>query len=183
MSKLDDRSSGTRGAEPRAGEALPFAADTGPSIALAQVERLQLLPRLLGVGVIPPAVHREVQVESGRPGARRIGEALSEGWFRIAALAGDAPLAELQREVDAGEAEAIGLCLERQARLLLIDDAKGRKVARRAGVPLVGVAGVLLAAKSRGLLVTVSPVLGDLAAIGYRLSRQLLDDVRRRANE
>ncbi|MDE0691668.1 MAG: DUF3368 domain-containing protein [Gammaproteobacteria bacterium] len=173
----------TTDAKPVPAEALPFAADTGPLIALARVERLQLLPRLFGAGVIPPAVRREVQVESGRPGAKRIGEALSAGWLQVAACADPAPIADLRREVDAGEAEAIMLCLQRQARLLLIDDAKGRRVARRAGVPLVGVAGVLLAAKSRGLLDAVSPVLEDLAAFGYRLSLQLVDHVRRRAGE
>ena len=164
-------------------EALPFAADTGPLIALARVERLQLLPHLLGAGVIPPAVYREVQADSGRPGAKRIGEALSAGWLQVAALAGDVSIADLRREVDAGEAEAIVLFLQRQARLLLIDDAKGRRVARRAGIPLMGVAGVLLVAKSKGLLDTVSPVHDDLAAVGYRLSRQLVADVRHRASE
>ncbi|MYJ74841.1 MAG: DUF3368 domain-containing protein [Gammaproteobacteria bacterium] len=68
-------------------------------------------------------------------------------------------------------------------RILLIDDAKGRDVARRAGIPLVGLAGVLLAAKSKGLLVAVNPVLEDLVGVGYRLSRQLIDGIRRRANE
>ena len=165
------------------GEDLPFVADTGPLIALARVERLHLLPRLFGNGVIPPAVHREARTESGRPGARRIGEALSAGWLRVATLADDEQATDLLRVVDAGEAEAMALCLQRQGRLLLIDDAKGRKVARRAGIPLVGVAGVLLAAKSKGLLTTVSPALDDLAAIGYRLSSQLVDGVRRRANE
>ena len=81
------------------------------------------------------------------------------------------------------KAEAITLCLQRQGRFLLIDDAKGRTVARQAGIPMVGVAGVLLAAKSRGLLVAVSPVLNDLEGVGYRLSRRLIDGVRRSANE
>ena len=161
----------------------PFVADAGPLIALARVEKLHLLRSLFGDGLIPPAVHQEVQSGSGRPGATRIGEALSAGWLRVTPLADDAQAANLVRIVDAGEAEAIALCLERKARFLLIDDAKGRKVAQRAGLPLVGVAGVLLAAKSQGLLVTVSPVLKELAGVGYRLSRQLIDGVRRKANE
>lgn len=161
----------------------PFVADTGPLIALARIERLQLLRRLFGDGVIPPAVQREARIESGRPGAKGIAQAISAGWLRVAPLADDARLADFLRVVDAGEAEAITLCLQRQARFLLIDDARGRTVARQAGIPLVGVAGVLLAAKSRGLLVAVSPVLDDLAGAGYRLSRRLIDGVRRSANE
>ena len=173
----------TKGTGPVLRETLPFAADTGPLIALARVDRLQLLRCLLGNGVIPPAVHREARTESDRPGAKGIGQALSVGWLRVAPLGDEAPLADLLRVVDAGEAEAMALCLLRQARILVIDDAKGRKVARRAGIPLVGVAGVLLGAKSKGLLGAVSPVLDDLASVGYRLSRDLIDGVRRRANE
>ena len=165
------------------GKEPPFVADAGPLIALARVEKLQLLRSLFGDGLIPPAVHQEVQAGSGRPGATRIGEVLSAGWLRVTPLADDAQAADLVRIVDAGEAEAIALCLERSARFLLIDDAKGRKVAQRAGIPLVGVAGVLLVAKSRCLLVALSPVLKELAGVGYRLSRQLIDGVRHKANE
>ena len=161
----------------------PFVADAGPLIALARVEKLQLLRSLFGVGFIPPAVHHEGQAGSGRPGATRIGEALSAGWLRVTLLADHAQAANLVRIVDAGEAQAIALCLERNARFLLIDDAKGRKVAQRAGIRLVGVAGVLLTAKSQGLLVAVSPVLKELADAGYRMSRQLIEGVRRNANE
>ena len=177
--KPSDAASGksVRGKEP------PFVADAGPLIALARVEKLQLLRRLFGDGLIPPAVHRKIQAGSGRPGATGIGEAVSAGWLRVASLGDDAQAADLVRIVDAGEAEAIALCLERSARFLLIDDAKGRKVAQRAGIPLVGVAGVLLAAKSRGLLVAVSPVLEELEGVGYRLSQQLIDGVRLKANE
>lgn len=178
-----DEPSGAKGFESCRHQDLPFAADTGPLIALARVDQLQLLATLFGNGVIPPAVHREARIESGRPGAKRIGEALSAGWLRVVTPLDDEPVADLLRLVDAGEAEAMALCLHRQARLLLIDDAKGRKVAHRAGIPLLGVAGVLLAAKSKGLLGAVRPVLDDLAAAGYRFSHQLMDEVRRRANE
>lgn len=178
-----DEPSNAESFEAPGSEDRPFAADTGPLIALARVDQLQLLTGLFGNGLIPPAVHREAQIESGRPGANRIGEALSLGWLRVVAPSDHAPVADLLRMVDAGEAEAMALCLHRQARLLLIDDAKGRKVAQRAGIPVVGVAGVLLASKSKGLLCAVGPILDDLTSVGYRLSHQLIDSVRRRANE
>lgn len=161
----------------------PFVADAGPLIALARVERLLLLRRLFGNGLIPPAVHRECRTESGRPGANRVGQALSAGWLRVAPVGDSDQLGGLLRVVDDGEAEAMALCLQQPTRFLLIDDAKGRKVARRVGIPVVGVAGVLLVAKSRGLLDAVSPVLDDLTGVGYRLSRRLIDGVRRSANE
>ena len=162
---------------------LPFVSDAGPLIALAKIDRLHLLQNLFGYGIIPLAVHREIRPESGLPGAARIRQAISAGWLQVVPLEDDALAVELLSLIDAGEAEAIALCHQRRGRLLLIDDAKGRKVARRAGLPIVGVAGILLAAKSKGLLTAVSPVLEDLKGVGYRLSNRLMETVRRTANE
>lgn len=161
----------------------PFIADAGPLIALGRIERLPLLHELFGLGLIPPAVHRETAVGSGRAGAAAVGRALDAGWLRVVPLADGARAARLVHLVDAGEAEAIALCLMTDARFLLVDDARGRRVARGAGISVVGVPGVLLAAKAAGRLAAVSPVIEDLAGVGYRLSRRLVETVRRRANE
>jgi len=56
-------------------------------------------------------------------------------------------------------------------------------MARRRGIPVVGVAGVLLAAKRRGLLETVQPILLALSRQGYRLSDALITEVLRLAEE
>ena len=162
---------------------VPFVADSGPLIALARVGRLELLRRLFGQGIVPPAVHRELAIDSGRPGANATARAFDAGWLDVATLAEDARVAHFSALLDAGEAGAIVLCLRASARFLLIDEARGREVARRAGIPIVGVAGVLLAAKADGHLSAVSPVLGDLVGVGYRLSGTLLDGVRRSAGE
>lgn len=91
--------------------------------------------------------------------------------------------AELAGVLDPGEAQAISLAEQPTTRFLLIDDAKGRKIARRRGIPVVGVAGVLLAAKSEGMLALVAPVLRDLSHAGYRLSSRLIDGVLKQAGE
>ena len=161
----------------------PFVADAGPLIALGRIERLPLLHELFGLGLIPPAVHRETAVGSGRAGAAAVGRALDAGWLRVVPLADEARAARFVHLVDAGEAEAIALCLTTDARFLLIDDARGRRVARSVDISVLGVPGVLLVAKAAGHLAAVSPVIGDLADIGYRLSRRLVETVRRRANE
>ena len=83
----------------------------------------------------------------------------------------------------AGEAEAIALAQRRRARLLLVDDARGRRIARSRGVPVAGVAGVLLAAKIRQEVEAVGPILRELAAAGYRLAPRLLAQVRATAGE
>jgi predicted nucleic acid-binding protein len=160
-------------------------ADAGPLIALARIERLSLLFALYGSVVVPEAVLAELCVGSDRPGARVLSAALADGFIEPRALPGgcEADMASLGLLLDAGESAAILLAQETQCRFLLIDERRGRQIARRRGIPVVGLAGVLLAAKQRGLLESVESVLAALSRQGYRLSDALLDEVLRLAGE
>ena len=158
-------------------------ADTGPLIGLARVDKLDLLRRLYGRVVVPPAVREELGIDSGHPGASVLSAAFKERWITVQRSRDLVVATELTGLLDPGEAQAIALAEQWAARFLLIDDAKGRKLAHRRGVPVIGVAGVLLAAKSKGILALVAPVLGDLSSAGYRLSSRLLDGVLSQAGE
>lgn len=160
-------------------------ADTGPLIALGRVGRLKLLRDLYHDILIPPAVRDELHLGSGRPGAEQSAEALEQGWLQVRELSpGSAPsLSELVLILDLGEAEAILLAEEVDCRFLLIDERKGRAIAKRRGVPVVGVAGVLLAAKERGLVDAVLPALKNLGRAGYRMSAGLTKEIARLAGE
>lgn len=160
-------------------------ADTGPFIALGRVGCLKLLHDLYQDILIPPAVGDELRLGSGRPGARQSTEALEQGWLQVQELsAGSAQaLSELMLVLDPGEAEAILLAEEVNCKFLLIDERKGRVIARRRGVPVVGIAGVLLAAKKRGFIDAVVPILKNLEQAGYRMSVGLTNEIARLARE
>ena len=159
--------------------------NAGPLIALARVPLLDLLEDLYGSVFIPLAVEDELRVDSERPGARRLSRALNQGWLEVHRLSdsADSSLSELNLILDAGEAEAIVLAEEISCRFLLIDDRRGRSVAKRRGIPVAGVAAVLLASKESGLVDAVLPVLRELAAAGYRLSSTLIHHTARLAGE
>lgn len=121
--------------------------DTSCLIALDRVGLLEVLPRLFVVHA-PRAVADEF-------GQRPM-------WLRVETARDIRHVAELERVLDRGEAEAIVLALSRPDARLLIDEKRGRKVARRLGLRVTGTAGILLAAKTAGLIPAVRPVLDAL---------------------
>ena len=160
-------------------------ADAGPLIGLARIDRLDLLPALYGTVAIPTSVLSELRLSSDRPGARVLMAALVDGTIEPRALAAgcDNELARLSRVLDAGEASAILLAEQLHARFLLIDERRGRQVARTRGLPVVGVAGVLLAARRTGRLDSVAAALSALSQQQYRLSDALVQEILRLAGE
>jgi hypothetical protein len=63
----------------------------------------------------------------------------------------------LASSLDPGEPEAIAL--ELNADLILMDERRGRFMARRLGLEVIGVLGVLVRAKRKGHLDELKPVL------------------------
>lgn len=84
---------------------------------------------------------------------------------------------KLLEVLDLGEAESIALALERQAHLLIIDEFQGRKVAQEYDVKMVGVLGLLIQGKQRGLVASVKHEIEQLQKIGFRLNQRLVDEL------
>ena len=155
-------------------------ADAGPLIALARTGHLPLLKHLFKRVLIPKAVADELELASDKPGARALAQAIApRSWLVVKPVRGDDPL---ESALGRGEREAI-LLASREDALLLMDDRKGRRAARSAGVRVIGTGRVLIAAKRKGLLQSVSPVLDELVEVGYRLSDALVQRLRELAGE
>ena len=81
-----------------------------------------------------------------------------------------------QPHLDQGEAGAIILAETLPADLILLDEADGRREARRRGIALTGTIGVLDRAASRGLI-DLTEAIDRLPQTNFRVSPRLLKAV------
>ena len=124
--------------------------DASPLIALGRLGRLDLLREIFGSLVIPDFVWKEV-VEAGidKEGSVNVAEAV---WISQQSVLDHSLVNLLRHDLGAGEAEAIVLARECNADFLLIDERLGRSAAKSLGLKVVGLVGVLIEARERGLV-------------------------------
>ncbi len=148
--------------------------DTSPVTNLIAIGRAGLLPALFGEIVIPPAVDFELHRTHGTLPA----------FFSVRAPKNSDQVSRLAALLDQGEAEAIALAEEIHADRLLMDEKRGRAVAMQAGLNVIGLLGVLLAARKRGLLPSVSEAFQELEAkTSFYVGEELKAEVLRAAGE
>ncbi len=151
--------------------------DTSPILNLARIGCLELLASLYKQVLIPPAVAAELTVS--RDAALPAIDVASVSWLILDTPKNQDRVQELRDNLDAGEAEAIVLAVERQADLLLVDERRGRRTAVALGLRVTGLLGVLADAKRAGLIDLVKPLLDELIQdakfwIGPDLYREVL---------
>ena len=154
-------------------------ADAGPLIALARLERLDLLQRLFGTVLVTGWVADEV---------------LAGGDFPVELQDLTNPDSQAQcrdlmnlHQIDMGEASAMvlaqHLASQGDAAVLLMDDFRGRSAAQHSGFSLIGTTGLLLLGKQVGAIVAVKPCLLALREHGYFLSDRLIASALEQAGE
>jgi predicted nucleic acid-binding protein len=82
---------------------------------------------------------------------------------------------EIERKLDKGEASSIALALEIPNSVLIIDEVKGRNIAKSLNIEIIGTIGILLLAGNKGLLKDVISVILKLVNNGFRLSNKIVD--------
>jgi hypothetical protein len=116
--------------------------DTSAVTALLTVGKSNLLQELFSSVSIPTAVYVELL---------RQHPSLPE-WIHVEGVQHLEMVQFYLDRIDRGEAEAIQLAREIKADRLLIDDQKGRTVALREGIPIIGLLGVVILARKQELI-------------------------------
>jgi len=156
--------------------------DTSPITSLAGIGQLELLHQLYSSVIIPQAVYNEM-VEAGKtvPGAVEVQTLF---WIQTQQVSELNQVAAFQSNLDRGEAEALVLTLELNAELLIMDEKPGRTIALQYGINVIGVLGVLLEAKRKGLIPAVKPLVDRLIKeVEFRVSSQLYATLLQAAGE
>lgn len=157
-------------------------ADSSPLIVLARSGLISVLRQVAGEVLVSATVFSECTADAERPGARAIIRAKAEGLIDIRPDAEARWPDDPPPMLDAGELSALALARDLGCPVLM-DERLGRQVARLHGIPVIGSAGVLLAAKARGLVPAVAPILTTWRGWGYFLAPELMKAVLSRAGE
>jgi len=155
--------------------------NTGPIIALALIDRLDILQTMFQQVVVPDAVHKELL--DGGPSGHGLQSYQKASWIRVQSLS--APIDSLlQNVLDKGEASVIQLAREMKADYLLIDERKARKIARDIfGLRVIGTARVLVEAKKKGSIDSVGNALTKMHNSGYWIHDDIVQFALKKANE
>jgi uncharacterized protein len=156
--------------------------DASPLITLGRIGSLGLLRQLADHIVTPEAVYAEsVRDAAGRPGSVEIAQA---DWIIHRPVENRTRVEQLHTRIGLGEAEAIILAREIGTdAIVVLDDATARRIAEQEGCRVVGLLGLLVMAKQRGLLSAVRPLLDAMRSSGFFVSDELYTIILRQVAE
>jgi predicted nucleic acid-binding protein len=155
--------------------------DASALITLARIGRLNLLRDFAGKIHIPEAVYSEiVRSGQGRPGSLEVAQSQ---WISRHQVRDRSAVTRLQVQLGHGEAEAIVLARELPADVLVLDDATARHIAEAEERKVVGLLGLLLSAKKRGIVTSLKSIVDEMVAAGFFIDEMLYRSILQQAGE
>ncbi|WP_020539041.1 DUF3368 domain-containing protein [Lewinella cohaerens] len=134
--------------------------DASCLIALEDIGELRILRGLFSQIVVTDIVREEIQAEL-------------PSWIKVSKDYEARELEILKLELDMGEASAIALALKNPGSRIILDERKGRKVAKRLGLKVIGTLGLIVRAKQKGIIPSGKEVLSKLENHGFWLSERM----------
>jgi hypothetical protein len=159
-----------------------IVSDTSCISNLQIIGKLDLLHLIYGKVLIPNAVYSELlQLNKFYP---KLQEINSYNWIEVRNVENTELVETLRKELDYGESEAIALAKELSADALVIDETRGRTIAVKLGIYVIGLLGILIQAKQKNLIDSVKPILQELKdKAGFWVGDELYFHVLKRVDE
>jgi len=147
--------------------------DSTTLISLINMKRFELLFLFSNTIVITFAVYSEVVVKQY---AKEILDIyIEDAKVIVEEVHGTQKVKELLVHLDLGELESIVLANEKQIPLI-IDEKRGKRVAKALGIDVIGLIGILLVYKKRGYMSNdeIIEIVEALKEVNFRVSSKLL---------
>jgi predicted nucleic acid-binding protein len=141
--------------------------DASPIIALSNLNRLDILRDLYESITITDLVAKEVKMDI-------------PNWIAILDEYDANLFAQYCVDLDQGEASALALAKSQKNALLIIDERRGRKLAKQTGIEVIGLLGVVVKASLTGKIDDGMEVLSLLRRNGFRISDKLMQQAQQK---
>jgi predicted nucleic acid-binding protein len=148
---------------------MTVVSDTSPLNYLVLLGLQDILPALFGHVLIPEAVRHELRSAAAPQPVKHFLDTWPS-WLDCRVVSQVPPALQ---HLDPGEQEAIALAQSLGASLVLLDEKKGRRMARDLGLAVSGTLGILDLAAHRGL-VDLADALARLEQTTFRTTPRLL---------
>lgn len=134
--------------------------DTSCLILLSKIGRLELLQKLYKSVFITPEIKNEFNQ-------------ILPDFIEILEVKDKQKQLLLEFQIDKGESSGIALALEIPDAIIILDDNKARKIARKLSLNVTGTLGVIINAKKRGFIDDAIKILEEIKKTDFRISEEL----------
>jgi predicted nucleic acid-binding protein len=144
--------------------------DTSCLIILSKIKELPLLKLLYGEVLITDIIAKEFD------------EPIPD-WIIVCPIKINENVFLFEKSIDKGEASVIMLALEIPNSIIIIDDFKGRALAKELGIKVTGTIGIIISAKNKKLIPSIKPILEKIKETNFYISKALENEALRLAKE
>jgi predicted nucleic acid-binding protein len=144
--------------------------DTSCLIILSKIKELPLLKLLYGEVLITDIIAKEF-------------DGPLPDWIIVCPIKINENVFLFEKSIDKGEASVIMLALEIPNSIIIIDDFKGRALAKELGIKVTGTIGIIISAKNKKLIPSIKPILEKIKETNFYISKALENEALRLAKE
>lgn len=138
--------------------------NTTTILILSKLDKLYLLKDVYQTIVISKEVNKELNISL-------------PSWITVKSVKDNNLTKVLSGIVDIGEASTIALGLENPNSMLIIDDLKGRKLAKKFDLQLTGLLGIAIKFKECGFIENLKDFIYEIKNVGFYISDSLINNI------
>ncbi len=150
-------------------------------IALCHVGQLDVLKKIYGEILIPQAVYRELSEKKESICKKQVDDSLD--WIHVEKIENQMTKNMFKTQLHDGEVEVMILAKEKNADIVIIDDANAKKHAKYLKLPVTGTIGVLIRAKKQGYIRELKPIIQEMIDKNIYISEKLMRLCLKQVNE